>query len=327
MKVFVSAKDLAAVMKSACKIAKPKAMNPVMSHVAVSFDDGLLTITANDGKRTYSEWLKAKGDAGRCTIEADKLMRACAAIGDKEATLQPDSISGGKSKLQLSSGHYSEFPQPDYESGIAVAVAAERLCEAAKELAYATPGNHWRTMINGLHLGGDCAAATDSFVLAWRKIDYDGKEITIPTESVRHMSGLSGKVSVSESMLIIEGDSSRFTTTLLGEKYPDWPRMIPKSFDAEIAIHADEFIEAMRAAQIGGEKAKFDFGDGQVLISNSGASVACDCASDAEFSNGFHLQYMIDSVTAAGRNDVTLKLNSAGPSMIDDQQLIMPVKF
>lgn len=327
MKVFVSSKELAGIMKSMCKVARPKSMSPIMSHVAVCFDDGLLTVTANDGKRTLSEWIPAEGEAGRCTIEADKLLRACAAIGDHTATLEPDSIKGGKAELRLSGGHYSDFPQPDYEAGRPVGVTAEGLCDIAKELLYATPANHWRTMINGLHLGGDCVAATDSFVLAWRKIDYSEKSITIPTESVRHLSGMSGKVLVSDSMLIIEGSSSRFTTTLLSEKYPDWPRMIPVKFDCEIAIYADEFVDAMRVAQVGGEKAQFKFRDGQVEISNSGSSVTCDCASDSEFSGGFHLQYMIDTVLAAGRNDVTLKLNSVGPSMVDDQQLIMPVKF
>jgi DNA polymerase-3 subunit beta len=327
MRVFANAKELARIMKSACKIARPKMQLPVLSHVAVSFDGGLLTVTANDGKRTYSEWIEAEGEAGRCTIEADKLLKACGAIGDNMATLEPDSIKGGKSKLKLQSGAYANFPMPDFESGVEVGITGKELCEVAKALSYATPANSWRTQINGLHLGGDCAAATDSFVLAWRKIGYDAEPITIPTESARQLSGLSGRVIVSPSQLIVEGESSRFTTTLLGEKYPDWPRMIPKSHEAEVAVNAREFVEAMRAAQIGGEKAHFEIEDGEVVIWNDGARVSCPCASDKPLKVGFHLQYMIDSVLAVGRDDVTLKLNQVGPSVVGDEQLIMPVKF
>lgn len=328
MKLTTEKQLLANAMKKAAKIANPRSTLPILTHVAVSFDGEMCTITANDSARTYSERFPAKGEPGECTIEADKLLKAVNGMRNGEVTLTDKQISQGRSKLKLESRNYADFPQPDYDDAKPCGLTGEALADLIGIVGHAVPTKDVRPMLNGVHLTAGKCVATDGHRMAFADCEYDGPDLIIPAESVRQMADLSGQVSVSDRQLIIESDSARFSTNLVDAKYPDWLRMVPNQFEATATMGADDLVAALKTAQLGGDVARLQFADGQCHISNDKAESACDAECDTDITAGVFMQYIIDAVLASGQDSVTIGLNPSRPGLlIADRFTVMPVRF
>jgi len=328
MKLTIDKNTLASAMKNAAKIANPKATIPILSHVAIDFDGETVTITANDSSRTYSERFAATGDAGQCTIEAAKLAKAVAGMKSGEIELTPDQIRQGRSKLKLESRNYADFPQPDYEDSTDAGITAQQLKAAIASVGHALPTKDVRPMLNGVHLCEGAAVATDGLKLAYVDIEYKGAPIIVPAETVRQLPDIDGKVSVSEQQIIIDGENQRYTSNLIGQKYPDWQRFIPKEFKWECSVSAGDLIEALKTAQLGGESVRMEAANGEIVISNPNAETVVSAEFEGEFKGAFFAQYLIDAANAAGTDSLSFQVGAGrGEALISGHFLVMPVKL
>jgi DNA polymerase III sliding clamp (beta) subunit (PCNA family) len=300
---------------------------PIFTHVALDFDGELLTITANDGVRTYSESVPATGDPGKCTVEAQKLARAVAGMKSGPIEITEGQIKQGRSKLKLGSMPFNDFPQPDYEYAKSTTLMSGQLSEAIAIVAHAMPQKDVRPMLNGIHLTEGFAVATDGHRLAFWEIDYDGPDITIPADSVRQMPDMKGIVSVSDNQMIIDGNCARFSTSLQSGKYPDWRRVVQKEFGATATVNADDLLAALKTAQLGREIGRFEFTTDTLSVVNDNAEAACDLECDKEITTGFNYQYVIDAVMASGLPNVEIQINGMKSSLINGHFVLMPVKI
>lgn len=329
MKLITEKTNIAAAMKQAVKVANPKASLPILSHVAIDFDGQSCTITANDSLRTYSATFAATGEPGQCTIEADKLARAVNGMKSGDIEITPEQIKQGRSKLKLESRNYADFPQPDYDDADDAGITAEALSDAIRIVQHAMALKDVRPMLNGVHLCQGHAVATDGHRMAVVDLDYSGPDIIIPAESIKSIIDLTGVVKVSSRQIIIESESSRFSTNLIESKYPEWKRVVPKEFVATATLNAGDFLAAIKTVQLGGDQAKLTFTDGQLLIKNDKAEAAIDCQIDADAETGFNLQYLADAIQASGKAEIVMGIGSGarGSSLIDGRFTVMPVRI
>lgn len=328
MKIITNKNTLNAAMKNASRIANPKSTMPILSHVAIDFDGETVTITANDSSRTYSERFAATGDAGQCTIEAAKLAKAVAGMKSGEIELTPDQIRQGRSKLKLESRNYADFPQPDYEDSTDTGITAQQLKAAIAAVGHALPTKDVRPMLNGVHLCEGFAVATDGLKLAYGELEYKGQAIIIPAETVRQIPDIDGKVSVSDRQIIIDGESCRFSSNLIEQKYPEWQRFIPKDFKWECSVNSGELIEALKTAQLGGESVRVEATNGEIVISNQNAETVVGAEFEGEFTGAYFAQYLIDAANAAGTDSLSFQVGSGrGEALINGHLLVMPVKL
>lgn len=328
MKIIAQKQLIANVMKKAVKIANPKATMPILSHVAISFDGEMCTITANDSARTYSERFPATGDPGQCAVEADKLSRAVNGMANGDVEITPEYVKQGRSKLKLNSRSYGDFPQPDYDDATDCGITGDQLADLISIVSHAVPVKDVRPMLNGIHLAPGHCVATDGHRMAWVDCEYSGSAIIVPAESIRQMNDLQGRVSVSDRQIVVESDTARFSSNLIDSKYPDWQRMIPEKFDATATINTDAMIAAMKTVQVGGDTARMEFSGGQCHVSNKNAESAFDCECDADIVVGSFIQYMIDAALASGSDTLTIGLNPSRPGMlINDRFVVMPVRL
>jgi len=327
MKIIIEKSDISATMKRAAKVAPQKSTMPIFTHVALDFDGELLTITANDGVRTYSESVPATGDPGKCTIEAQKLARAVAGMKSGPIEITEGQIKQGRSKLKLESMTFDNFPQPDYEDAKSTTLTSGQLSEAIAIVAHAMPQKDVRPMLNGIHLTEGFAVATDGHRMAFWEIDYNGPDITIPADSVRQMPDMKGIVSVSDNQMIIDGNGARFSTSLQSGKYPDWRRVVQKEFGATATVNADDLLAALKTAQLGREIGRFEFTTDTLSVVNDNAEAACDLECDKEITTGFNYQYVIDAVMASGLPNVEIQINGMKSSLINGHFVLMPVRI
>ena len=327
MKIIIEKSDISATMKRAAKVAPQKSTMPIFTHVALDFDGELLTITANDGVRTYSESVPATGDPGKCTIEAQKLARAITGMKSGPIEITEGQVTQGRSKLKLESMPFNNFPQPDYEDATATTLTSGQLSEAITIVAHAMPQKDVRPMLNGIHLTEGFAVATDGHRMAFWEIDYNGPDITIPADSVRQMPDMKGIVSVSDNQMIIDGNGARFSTSLQSGKYPDWRRVVQKEFNATATVNADDLLAALKTAQLGREIGRFEFTTDTLSVVNDNAEAACDLECDKEITTGFNYQYVIDAVMASGLPNVEIQINGMESSLINGHFVLMPVRI
>ena len=328
MKLITEKTAISAALKQAVKVANPKASIPILSHVAIDFGGANCTITANDSLRTYSSTFTATGEPGQCTIEADKLYRAVNGMKSGDIEIAPDHIKQGRSKLKLESLNYEDFPQPDYAESDDAGITAEALSEAIRTVHHAMAMKDVRHMLNGVHLCDGHCVATDGHRMAVVDLPYAGPSIIIPAESIRSIIDMAGSVKVSDRQIIIESESTRFSTSLIEAKYPDWQRVIPKGFAATATLNADDFMSAIKTVQLGGEQARLTFSDGQLLIKNDKAEAVVDCQIDADAESGFNLQYLADAIQASRKAEIAICIGGErGSSIIDGRFIVMPVMF
>jgi DNA polymerase-3 subunit beta len=327
MKLIIEKSTIASVMKKAIKVANPKAMIPVLSHVAIDFDGEKCTITANDTNRTYSEMFPAKGEAGQWTVEADKLSRAVNGMRSGDIEITPEHVKQGRSRIKLESLRYADFPQPDYDQADDAGITGEQLAEALATVGHAMGIKDVRTFLQGVHLCEGHAVASDGHRMSFADLPYTGPDLIIPADSVRQMMDLSGQVMVSDRQMVIQSETCRFTTSLVEVKYPDWRRMIPSDFKATASFDASDMIDAIRTAQLGGNTMRLTFGPESVALASDSAESACDCDCDAEAETGFMGQYLIDAIQASGDDRIQIQVGAKGASLINGRFIVMPVRF
>lgn len=328
MKLTTDKKALSAAMKNAAKIANPKASIPILSHVAIDFDGEICTVTANDSIRTYSERFAATGDPGQCTIEAAKLAKAVAGMKSGDVVLTDAQISQGRSKIKLESRNYGDFPQPDYEDATDCGITASELKGAIASVGHALPTKDVRPMLNGVHLCEGYAVATDGLKLAHCALDYKGGPIIIPAETVRQLPDIAGRVMVSDRQIMIDGETARYTSNLVEQKYPEWTRFIPKDFRWECTLSADDLADAIRTAQLGGDSVRVSAANGEIVVYNDKAEAAVSAEFEGELKAAFYAQYLIDAIGAANSDEITVQIGAGrGEAFINGRYLVMPVKL
>lgn len=183
-------------------------------------------------------------------------------------------------------------------------------------------------MLNGVHLCEGFAVATDGLKLAYGELEYKGQAIIIPAETVRQIPDIDGKVSVSDRQIIIDGESCRFSSNLIEQKYPEWQRFIPKDFKWECSVNSGELIEALKTAQLGGESVRVEATNGEIVISNQNAETVVGAEFEGEFTGAYFAQYLIDAANAAGTDSLSFQVGSGrGEALINGHLLVMPVKL
>jgi len=327
MKIIIEKSDISATMKRAAKVAPQKSTMPIFTHVALDFDGEILTITANDGVRTYSESVPATGKPGKCTIEAQKLARAVAGMKSGPIEITEGQIKQGRSKLKLESMPFGNFPQPDYEDATSTTLTSGQLAEAIAIVSHAMPQKDVRPMLNGIHLTEGFAVATDGHRMAFWEIDYKGPDITIPADSVRQMPRYGRHRVCIRYQMIIDEKGARFSTSLQSGKYPDWRRVVQKDFAATATVNADDLIAALKTAQLGRDIGRFEFTTDTLSVINDNAEAACDVQCDKEITTGFNYQYVIDAVMASGLPSVEIQINEMKSSLINGHFVLMPVRI
>jgi len=242
--------------------------------------------------------------------------------------ITPDQIKQGRSRLKLESLDYDRFPQPDYEDAADSGVSGEALAVALSTVQHAMGQKDVRPMLNGVHLADGYAVATDGHRMAYVELPYKGPAIIIPAESVRQMIEMAGQVMVSERQIIIQSKHSRFSSGLVDARYPDWERVIPRSFSATATVNVDELTSAIKTVQLGQEQASLKFYADRLVIKNEKGESEIDCECTAETETAFSLGYLLDAIQAAATDTVTIQVGESGrASLIESRFVVMPVRL
>lgn len=327
MKITVAKNSIMPILKKASKVSNAKSTVMILGHVAIKSSVGILNITANDSRKTYSESCECSGDDFSMTLDLQKLLRAVNAFKTGDIDIYDDGqVNQGRSKIQIDHLPYDHFPMPNYEKAEKTSLKSSDLNAAIAVVSHAMPVKDVRPMLNGIHLTTGYVVATDGHRLAYLKSDYDGIDLIIPSDAANSIN-IDGDVYVSENQLIVRNDNSVFSTGLLTSRYVDWRRVLPSGSEDSVFVLRKSLLDALDMCSINESKVLFTIKNGELKLSNNGSEVFVEIESKIDMQIGFNIQYLQDALRMIEKETIEIKFfGESKQILIEDSFVIMPMR-
>lgn len=361
MKIKVQTSVIYAALSKVAGIAPSRSTMPILQNVKLSAQGDAMTITASDTEINATITIPATVEQkGATTIPAAAFLDICkkAKSDDVALTVTGDkaTIASGRSRFTLGALDTEDYP---IDMSVSTDVqgmtmkASELLSIIDKTLTSVSQDEH-RHYLNGLYLHTDegtlHAVATDgnrmthitlpdmcavSPVITPRKMltqltkMFDGAEdVTIRTDE--------NKVEISSERLTV-------VSKVIDGQFPDYQRIIPRTFETSFTVGAIAFREAIdrvavaRDERTGAVRVELTAGMLTVKARSNGDEAVDEI--DAEYVGdgyefGVNSLYLTDALRAAGDCSVTFHMNSPRDAirMVADGQdgvewVIMPMRI
>jgi DNA polymerase III subunit beta len=263
-------------LQSVQNVVSTRTTLPILSNVLVRAEGDRVDFTATDLDVTVScsvEGSVKKG--GATTIPVKKFFGIIRELTSPEIEIETDdknvtSIRAGSSFFKIRGLAAEEFPPlPKFKEDKRVTVPQEKLRSMLKKTAFAISTDESRYVLNGIYLSLKdhkiTMVATDGRRLALvdEEADVADKsqgEFIIPSKAVNELSRLltdKGEVDVNFSenqasftLKAEKGPGVLIVSKLIEGNYPNYRQVIPAETKERIALPREEFLHALRRAEI-----------------------------------------------------------------------------
>lgn len=359
MKLTIQTKLLTTALASLKSIAKPSALLPILSNVALSARDGELSITGQDLEKQLSIKLACDvKESGETTVSCARLHDWLSSRPEQTCEVSVDTkhkttIRAGKATSNLAGLPPNEFPPMlDCADGKPLKLSAALFSKSISTvLTHSSLDKSRGILMSVLFCESDgkvTFVGCDGRRLARMATDADcpkGIAAIIPRESAATMATMSTvgdlEILVADNLISVKSDNQEFVTKLIEGNYPNFRQVIPNlesqkvkvtinrkallsEIDSAIAVCGE--IKAVRMASNGTELT--------VAASESQAaqyeSIGAIEASGGSIEIGLNPVFLRDMLKCAEPEDVTLLMNDArSPIMISEGFLTavaMPIR-
>lgn len=348
---------------------------PILANVLLRVGENSLWMTGTDLEVELIANVSLSGSCsdGSVTVPAKKLLDIVKGLPDGCTIFfsVEDSkaiIKSGRSKYTLSTLSADDYPNlEDWEGETEFEIEQSFLKKLLDSVQFSMAQQDVRYYLNGMSLETSDSmirtVATDGHRLAMAVHPYnDGglaeKQVIIPRKGVLEISRLiegsdvKVKVQLGTNHIRIFSSSFIFTSKLVDGRFPDYNRVVPKSFDKKLVVNRDIVKSAFsRAMVLTNEKYKgvrLNLENGEVKITATNPeqeqaeeTLEIDYTDDA-LEIGFNVAYLIDALNAVETDKVAFKLSDSNASALvngviesDDNELddesaqyvIMPMRL
>ncbi|MCM1511688.1 MAG: DNA polymerase III subunit beta [Oxalobacter formigenes] len=299
------------------------------------------------------------------TVAARKLLdilRALPDSADVSLTLADKklSVQSGKSRFSLQTLDAADFPvvaeSPEYENG--VELPQKSLKALLGMVHFAMAQQDIRYYLNGMLLIAEgktlLAVATDGHRLAYSQVEtqeeYGRKEVIIPRKTILELQRLLTdsedpvRIYLSPAQIKFAFSGIELISKLVEGKFPDYTRVIPKSYKNRFTISREQFQRALqRAAIMTSDKFKgirciVETGSLKISSTNTDQEEAIeemeiDYTGDA-IDIGFNVTYLLDVLGNQKSENIAVELGDANSSALitvpdnaDFKYVVMPMRI
>lgn len=341
--------------------------HPILANILLTAEAGRVTLSGFDNSIGIRTSFEANVDGAWAVTLPAKLLSDIISRLDGNITITLED-SGEGILIRQGSGKYSirgikpdEYPGLPVGSGNGVSLNAEALKDALAQTLFATSGDETKQVLTGLHLlaKGEALelAATDGHRLAVAHAVVnagDDFELTIPAAALRHLNEIVNSFR-SESNLelyyeqgqaVFQWGDQILTSRTLDGQYPNYPQLIPKSFERSGIIEKRLLLSALsRVAVVADQKNSvvkfgFNFDDQSLRISaeaqdvGSGEETLAVAVSGSNLEIAFNVRYLTDGLKAISTEEVEFCFNAATSPVVlkpvngeqETTYLVMPVQ-
>ncbi len=363
MKIEVLQEQLLQGMGIVGRAVATRAQLPVLSHILIEATSEGLVLSATDLEIGIRVRVAAKVlEVGRVAVPAKMFGEFLSALNpgrvevstDKEALLV--SAPGYRGKFQTIDAE--EFPALS-ETGLDSVLCnleAKELAAAVERVVFSAARDSLRPVLTGVlwEVGKKKLrlVATDGFRLAIEDLTVENKKedlsILVPSRVVLEVVRLGGEGQIvvghlpAKNQIYFEIGEILITSQLLDGKFPDYNRIMPKEFVAELTAPREELLQAVRATHIfardNSNMVKWGVDAGKLVLSaNSPERGECRVEVAATLTGEmgeiiFNAKFVLDYLSIVGGESVWFGTGGKlAPGMFKDakrpggQYVVMPI--
>lgn len=362
MKISVTRENLFKGLQTVSRMVKQRATLPVLGNILLASDKGRLKLVSTDLEAAIIEWCGAKIDEeGAITVPARTLFDYVSTVTSDTLTLVSEgadlSVKGANQHVTIKGIAAEEFPIiPQVKTDKKTVIKSQVLKSAISAVGPAAALDETRPVLAGLlfRLSGEdlMIVATDSYRLAEKraKIESAGElDVVIPARTIAELGRILPadetpvEITNGENQVQFKFGDIEFLSRQIDGAFPDYEQIIPKEFVHEAIISKNEFLEAIKTANIFAREAG---GNIKISATESGLVVSAISSQTGDSENhvnssskgtalelAFNAKFVLDALAVIGGEEVILAL--AGPlsaGMIFDKEdgsfryIVMPLR-
>jgi DNA polymerase III subunit beta len=363
MKLQVTQENLSKALSNVAKIAMAnKNPLPILNNVLIKTIEGRLSLSATNLEIAVTEKIGSKvSEEGSITVPARLMQEYISSLPSGVLELELE-----ETKLHISTDQYrstingviaDEFPSfPVLDASVSWNIPIKDFKKGLQQVVFAASSDETRPVLTGVYLhtvdGWVYAASTDSYRLAEKKLMKSSQEISmlVPasaiSELLRILPDSEDKLNVSadSQQVLFKAGDIELVTRLIDATYPDYKKLIPRSYTTTATVLRDELISITKVSALfaresaGSITLKVDALDKTISI-NSIASQLGENSSKADATvegSGdvtLNSRYLLDVLNALSTKEVTISFNGKLEPFVvtstdakDQVYIVMPLK-
>ncbi len=362
MKLQITQENLNRALGSVARVANSRGTLPILANVLIKTTNNRLSLSATNLDIAITHYIGAKvKDEGSITVPARLMQDFVASLPDGVIELDLQ-----ETKLHVTTDQYQsvvngivadDFPvMPAITVGKHWTLSGSLFKKALQQVVFAASADETRPVLTGLLIqtvdGRLAMAATDSYRLAEKQLGKNKEDIQllIPASAMHDLlrvlddSDDEIKITHNDQQVLFQVGDIELVTRLLDGKYPDYHKLIPKSFSAEATLKRADLVNVTKVSSLfaresaGSVTIELDEAAGQLSIHAVASQLGENTATAPAKVSGsgsitLNSRYLLDALGAVGGEDVTFGFNGKlEPTLLRDpanagyQHIIMPLK-
>ena len=362
MKLTVTQENLARALSTVSRVASTRSSLPILSNVLLRTEGNRLLVAATNLDIAISETIGAKiTQKGSITVPARLMQDFISSL--PSGALELDVT---ENRLQLTADRFDatingvsaeEFPvMPTIDGGSTLELPTHDLKQTLQQVLFAASADDARPVLTGVFIHSDkdalLFAATDSYRLAEKRlaVKTDDVSLLVPVQSLQELlrslkdDEESVAVTFDEQQARFRVGSVEVVTRLVDGKYPDYKKLLPKSFETTAKLTKQSLTEITKVSSLFAREAAgsitllIDEAKKEISISSIASQVGENTASAQAVVSGdatitMNSRFILDALAAFDGKEIQINVNGKlDPCILTDPNdnsylhVIMPVK-
>ncbi len=268
-------------------------------------------------------------------------------------------IAGGGARFHLRTLPAEDFPRLPELEGETVKLPGEPLAATIDLVARAASRDEVRPILTGVLLQAEgetlTMVATDSYRLSVKRTALGAAvaqtlEANVPARALRELAriisaeGLDDvEIALPRNQIIFRAGDVLLSSRLIEGQFPSWRQLVPESFEHEVRLPREEFLEvARRISQLAQRNAplRLAFAEGELTVAAETPDIGdASEAMPAPYSGepleiAFNPQFLVEGIESVGSEELAVQLSSPlRPGLLrpvdgeDFSYLVMPIRL
>jgi DNA polymerase-3 subunit beta len=365
MKVTCGRNELADKLQLAGRGVSTRTNVQILAGIMLRAASGQLHLSATDMEISLRVSLDAQVEdegaivvPGRLLVDIVRLLPTGEVMIAHRAEEGVAELTCGSASYKLHTYAAEDFPRlPEVDPDAAFTVDREAFVDTIARVSRSSSRDESRPVLTGILVRFEDSklvmAATDSYRLSVKETALakgPGQELEaiVPARALAELSriaqGESGSISigVQENQIVFGVDEIWLTARRIDGQFPNYRQLLPETFEAEIQLPRDEFLEIVRRASLMAQRKsplRLRFESGELTVSaqtqdvgEAHESLPISYSGDT-IEIGFNAEFLRDGLESVSEDAVRFKLISPlRPGLIlgeadDFLYLIMPIRL
>ena len=273
MKTQLTVKELLEPLQTVIGVVEKKQTLPILSHVLIQLDDGVLTLTTTDMEIELkaNTIIQAKEKIS-FTVYAKDLIDIIRKLSEKtvvEFVIEESKvyIKTNNNSFELNIFNHQDFPSlPKVEDSDIVSVERETLKDLIEKTSFSMGNQDIRAYLNGLYFELDgnkiVVVATDGHRLSIGEAKHNNhldnkKTVILPRKAVLELGKILNKnehsrvdIHLADHYFYLISDNTTIVSRLIDGNFPNYTQVIPQDFSNTITLNREDFYNSLQQASI-----------------------------------------------------------------------------